>query len=210
MDVAPNKPGWLSGLGDWLGGVIEDVASAALGILQDIGSWVAENASRIAAVGNVLAAISAVFGAAAMAAGLLTPFLPILAPAFVALTGISAGYAGLALVAHGTAWAAGEDVPLRTFGQDILGVLPLAKFVGGGGRIATALGDSALSGELNAGAFWDSLDGLIGDPSALGFLKPRDQRQQWQMFLPSGAGALWVGFENAWRDGGTSAAEREG
>ncbi|UED86346.1 hypothetical protein [Streptomyces profundus] len=206
MDIAPNKPGWLSSLGDWLGGVIEDVVSIALDVLQNIGSWIAENAARIAAIGNLLAAISTVLGAAALVTGAIGAFVPFMAPLMIptslALSGMSTGYAALALVAHGTARVAGADVSVRTLGQDLLGTIPVAGYVRHGGNLARVIGSSTPTQIISGAAFWDSLVGTIGDASALEYLKPRDLRQAFEMVLPTGVGTLWVGFENAWRDGG--------
>ncbi|WP_062204483.1 hypothetical protein [Streptomyces sp. NBRC 109706] len=207
MDIAPNKPGWLSSLGDWLGGVIEDVVSIAADVLQNIGSWIAENAARIAAIGDVLAVMSTLAGVislglqgAAAAMVWVPPVALVLGAASASADIVSMGFAMGALAAHGVAWLGGADVSARTFSQDLFGTIPLIGKIRNGGRIAHAVGNSIATKGLSFGGLMDSIAGTVENPSALTYFIPTDGRQTGQMFLPGGP--LLIGFENAWRQGG--------
>jgi hypothetical protein len=207
MDIAPNEPGALDKLGNALKGI-----GKALGALDDVISdildeavagavkWIKENAYALAALADVLSVLSAITGAVSLVLLGLSIFFPPLAAAAGVVGIISGGLALGALAIHGTVRLATDDpniVSNRTLAQDALGVLPF----GGAfkGVSAVVAGSRAGDAAANFGLI-DSVAGLMGDPTALGYFAPRNDRQEVGMMVPGG-GLLLVAFENAWNTG---------
>ncbi|KAB8169715.1 hypothetical protein FH609_005310 [Streptomyces sp. 3MP-14] len=185
MAMAPNEPGFFSRLGSALVDAATDIVEAVGEIATAVGEWIVEHAAMIAAIGDVLSFVSTVVGLAALVAG----------PAAPVLIGVSAGLAAGALVAHGTARLAGHDVPLRSFGQDLLGAIPV---IGAFGRTGAAIARTQGANTLNNVGTLDSVIGLVEDPSVFESFVPTNPRQWLQAFS---GGHLLVGFENAWQSG---------
>ncbi|MDT0343220.1 WXG100 family type VII secretion target [Streptomyces litchfieldiae] len=202
-DIAPNKPGWLSSIGDAIGDMLDTLQDIATDVLHNIGNWIREHAQSLANIGDLLSAISTLFGTLewVFAIGAIPPPLtPLLGPAALAMEALSLAFNLGAFAAHGTARLAGAEVSGRTLTQDALGSLPFVGTIGRGSRFAAAIGSSAAADGLADAAQLDSLLATVEDPSAFGYLKPQDLRQAALSFGPLGlnGGALWVGFENAW------------
>jgi hypothetical protein len=209
ISIAPNAPGWLSGIADSIGDMLGDIAGGIGDVLGDIGSWIQDHAASIAAIGDVLAALSMLAGVASLglaiaasvatATGIGAPVGAALMAGSLAAGTVSAGYAAAALAVHGTARLAGADVSNRTLAQDFFGALPLVGEIRTGGNVARIIGKSVTTQRLSGAAFWDSVWGTAQNPSALDHFMPRDIRQGVEMFVPGGP--LLVAFENAWRSG---------
>ncbi|RMI36847.1 putative T7SS-secreted protein [Streptomyces triticirhizae] len=201
MDLAPNEPGMFARIGNALVDAANWVADRIGDIAAGLAEWIVENAQRIAAIGDVLAVASTYIGLLAFG---FAVFVGGGALATAALAGVSAGFAGAALVCHGAARLAGADVSLRSIGQDALGAIPVvgvfARAGGTIGRAAHAVSKSDISTGLGNVSLTDSIVGLVGDSSALNHFVPRNPRQWGEMALTGGW--LLVSFENAWRSGG--------
>lgn len=209
MNIAPNEPGPLHRLGDALldiGKALNDldeiVAQAVDAAVADAVKWLVDHANSIAALGDVLATMSAALGAISLAVLLVAPVTGPLAPAFAAAAatvGVASGAFALgALGLHGTARAVGGDsvVSNRTLAQDALGVLPFGGAFKGISRVVAA--SRAADAAANFGLV-DTVAAFIADPTALGYFAPNNDRQTVEATLPGGD--LLVAFENAWATG---------
>jgi hypothetical protein len=209
MAIAPNEPGLMDKLGNALVdigkalGAIDDVISDAVSAaVADAVKWLAEHANSIAALGDVLASVSAALGAISLVILLVAPVTGPLAPAFLAAAGAvgitSGAFALGALALHGTARAVGGDsvVSNRTLAQDALGVLPFGGAFKGISKVVA--GSRAADGAANFGLV-DTVASFIADPTALGYFYPKNDRQTVEAALPGGD--LLVAFENAWKAG---------
>ncbi|MFC9059632.1 WXG100 family type VII secretion target [Streptomyces sp. NPDC057074] len=209
MNIAPNEPGLLDKIGDTLvdigkalGAIDDIVADAVKAAVADAVKWLSEHAYSIAALGDVLAAVSAALGAISLVIILVAPITGPLAPAFATAAGAvgvaSGAFALGALGLHGTARAVGGDsvVSNRTLAQDALGVLPFGGAFKGVSKAVSA--SRAADAAANFGLV-DTVAAFIADPTALGYFKPVDDRQTVQSALPGGN--LLVAFENAWKVG---------
>ncbi|MFF0725509.1 putative T7SS-secreted protein [Streptomyces sp. NPDC004134] len=105
-DIAPDEPG-----------LFDRIASGVSDVLGDALDWVQDHADLIKAIGDVLSYVTAALTVLAIATA---PFPPIGA----AFASAALVYAGLTLLTHGVAKAAGADVSWATLGLDALGVLP--------------------------------------------------------------------------------------
>ncbi|MEU5703308.1 hypothetical protein [Streptomyces aurantiacus] len=166
-DIAPDEPGFW----DKLGKGIADSWDAT-------GDWLKEHADLIKTIGDVLGDITAVLG---MLAIVTLPFPP-LAAIFgtAALIG-----AGLTLVAHGVAKAAGADVSWAQLGLDAVGLLPGIGMFGKGIKVVGAAKAATTAGKLGAGfrstkiagntrvllSFGDDSAGIIGGLGKPGLVK---------------------------------------
>ncbi|MFD5236008.1 putative T7SS-secreted protein [Streptomyces tendae] len=209
MNIAPNEPGLLDKIGDTIAdigkalGAIDDIVTDALkAALADAVKWLSEHAYSIAALGDVLAAVSAALGAISLVLILVAPITGPLAPIFATAAtavGVASGAFALgALGLHSTARAVGGDavVSNRTLAQDALGVLPFGGAFKGISRAVSA--SRAADAAANFGLV-DTVAAFIADPAALGYFKPQGDRQTLQSALPGGN--LLVAFENAWKAG---------
>lgn len=209
MNIAPNEPGPLHRLGDALldigkalNGIDDIVAQAVDAAVADAVKWLADHANSIAALGDVLATVSAALGAISLVVLLVAPVTGPFAPAFAAaaaVIGVGSGAFALgALGLHGTARAVGGDsvVSNRTLAQDALGVLPFGGAFKGVSRVVTA--SRAADAAANFGLV-DTVAAFIADPTALGYFAPKGDRQTIETALPGGD--LLVAFENAWNAG---------
>ncbi|WP_328552952.1 MULTISPECIES: hypothetical protein [unclassified Streptomyces] len=209
MNIAPNEPGALHRLGDALldigkamNGLDEIVARTVDAAVADAVKWLAQHANSIAALGDVLATVSAVLGAISLAILLVAPVTGPLAPAFAAAAatvGVTSGAFALgALGLHATARAVGGDsvVSNRTLAEDALGVLPFGGAFKGISKVVAA--SRAADAAANFGLV-DTVAAFIADPTALGYFAPKDDRQTIEAALPGGD--LLVAFENAWKTG---------
>ncbi|MFG2683276.1 putative T7SS-secreted protein [Streptomyces sp. NPDC048392] len=209
LNIAPNEPGLLDKIGDTLAGIgktlgaIDDIVTDVLkAALADAVKWLSEHAYSIAALGDVLAAVSAALGAISLVLILVAPITGPLAPAFATAAGAvgvaSGAFALGALGLHSTARAVGGEsvVSNRTLTQDALGVLPFGGAFKGISRAVSA--SRAADAAANFGLV-DTVAAFIADPTALGYFNPQDDRQTMQSALPGGN--LLVAFENAWKAG---------
>ncbi|MGW7407359.1 hypothetical protein ACWGI9_27195 [Streptomyces sp. NPDC054833] len=208
MNIAPNEPGLLDKLGDALVDIgkalsnIDDIiAEAVSATVANAVKWLAKHANSIAALGDVLATVSAALGAVSLAILLIAPVTGPFAPAFAAAaTGVGVASGAFALGAlglHATARAVGGDsvVSNRTLAQDVLGVLPFGGAFKGVSRVVAA--GRAADAAANFGPV-DTVASFMGDPTALGYFAPKNDRQSLEA-LPGGD--LLVAFENAWKAG---------
>ncbi|MGC9409146.1 putative T7SS-secreted protein [Streptomyces sp. DZ1-3] len=207
MNIAPNEPGLLDKIGDTLvdigkalgelGDLVTEAASAAV---SDAVKWLGEHAYTIAALGDVLATVSAALGAISLVMLGLSVFFPPLALASVTVGAVAGGFSGGALALHGTARAVGGDavVSNRTLAQDALGALPFG--LAFKGVTAVVAGSRAAEASANFGLV-DTVAAFIADPTALGHFAPQNNRQKAELAMPGGGGFLLVGFENAWKAG---------
>lgn len=168
-------------------------------VVADAVKWLAEHANTIAALGDVLATVSAALGAVSLVLLFLSPVFPPLAAASSAAAVGSGAFALGALAMHGTARAVGGDsvVSNRTLAQDALGVLPFG--LAFKGVSAVVAGSRAGDAAANFGLI-DTVAGFMGDPTALGYFDPKNDRQTATATLVPG-GPLLVAFENAWKTG---------
>ncbi|MEW2448973.1 putative T7SS-secreted protein [Streptomyces parvulus] len=217
MNSAPNEPGLLDKIGDTLvdigkalGELDDIVAEAVSAAVADAVKWLGEHAHAIAALGDVLAAVSAALGAISLVMLGLSVFFPPLALASVAVGAVAGGLSGGALALHGTARAVGGDavVSNRTLAQDALGALPFG--LAFKGVTAVVAGSRAAEASANFGLV-DTVAAFIADPTALGYFSPQSNRQKAELAMPGAGGFLLVGFENAWKAGRERdrAAQRE-
>ncbi|UED86586.1 hypothetical protein K4G22_22305 [Streptomyces profundus] len=214
MAMAPNEPGFFSRLGGMLVDAANDIVESIGEIASGLRDWIVENARHIAVIGDVLAVVSTVAGAAALVAYGIAPFTG----GSTGLIGsglgeLSVGFAAGALICHGVARLAGADVSWRTIGQDALGAIPVVGVfsrVGGTiGRTASAIKESPITKGLGNIALVDSLNGMFGSSTSISDLLLQDP-SLWPNSEVTG-GALLIGFENAWRPGGAvGAGERAG
>lgn len=210
MNIAPDEPGVFDRLGDAVAGIgkaldamnraADDAASAALG---DAVEWLTEHANSIAALGDVLGTVSAGLGAISLGLAFAAPETGPLAPLLLGgaeVIGLASGGFSLgALAVHGTARAVGGDAVVsdRTLAEDALGVLPFGGVLKGVSRVAA---ESRLAvGAANFGLV-DTVAAFMGDPTALGYWAPENERQVAEDVVVPG-GALLVAFENAWHAG---------
>ncbi|GGQ24311.1 putative T7SS-secreted protein [Streptomyces mutabilis] len=220
MNIAPNEPGVLDRIGDTLAdigkalGELDDiVAEAVSAAVSEAIEWIKEHANSIAALGDVMATVSAALGLVSLTTLLIAPLSGPAAPFVLAFSqgmGVASGGVALgALALHGTARLAGGDsvVSNRTLAQDALGVLPFGTAFKGVTKVAA--GSRAADAAGNFGLV-DSVASFLGDPTALGYWIPQDNRQTAQMVLP--VGATFVAFENAWKAGAEkdAAARKKG
>ncbi|MEV6795442.1 hypothetical protein AB0M87_26405 [Streptomyces sp. NPDC051320] len=210
MDIAPNEPGALHKLGSALkeiGKVLGKIDDVVLDVIDTgvaaAAKWLVEHANAIAALGDVLATVSAALGAISLVLLICSAAFPPLAVGSEALAGASGLSALGALALHGTARAAGGEsvVSNRTLAQDGLGILPAGFAFKGVARVASAsrVADAA----ANFGLI-DTVSSFTGDPTTLGYFAPKNHRQAIEeasgIVVPSG-GPLLVAFENAWKGG---------
>ncbi|MFF5143619.1 hypothetical protein ACFY6U_28450 [Streptomyces sp. NPDC013157] len=210
MDIAPDEPGVFDKLGDAVVGIgkaldtmnraAADAVSAAVG---DAVEWLAEHANSIAALGDVLGTVSAALGAISLGLAFAAPETGPLAPLLLGgaeVIGLASGGFSLgALAVHGTARAVGGDAVVsdRTLAEDALGVLPFGGVLKGVSRVAA---ESRLAvGAANFGLV-DTVAAFMGDPTALGYWGPDNERQVAEDVVVPG-GAMLVAFENAWHAG---------
>lgn len=207
MNIAPNEPGVLDKIGDTLAdigkalGELDDiVAEAVSAAVAEAVEWLKEHAYAIAALGDVLATVSAALGAISLVMLGLSVFFPPLALASVTVGTVAGGFSGGALALHGTARAVGGDavVSNRTLAQDALGALPFG--LAFKGVTAVVAGSRAAEASANFGLV-DTVASFIADPTALGYFAPQNDRQKAELAMPGGGGFLLVGFENAWKAG---------
>ncbi|MCF2434507.1 hypothetical protein LV779_05590 [Streptomyces thinghirensis] len=207
MNIAPNEPGVLDKLGDTivdigkaLGKLDDLVAEVVSAAVADAVKWLAEHAYAIAALGDVLATVSAALGAISLVMLGLSVFFPPLALASVTVGTVAGGFAGGALALHGTARAVGgEDVVSnRTLAQDALGALPFG--LAFKGVSAVVAGSRAADASANFGLV-DTVASFIADPTALGYLPRRTTVRRLSLQCLAQADSLLVGFENAWKAG---------
>ncbi|MGW9327588.1 hypothetical protein [Streptomyces koyangensis] len=205
LELAPEEPGALDKLGDVLNdignalGNLDDLVKEVLSdVVSDAVKWLSEHANAIAAIGDVLATISAALGALSLVLLFLSPLFPPLAIASTAVAAGSGAFALGALATHGTARAVGGEsvVSNRTLAQDVLGVIPLG--LGFKGVSAVVAGSRAGDAVGNFGLV-DTVAGFLSDPTALGYFKPENDRQAATAVLPGGP--ILVAFENAWKAG---------
>ncbi|WBB59108.1 hypothetical protein O7599_26410 [Streptomyces sp. WMMC500] len=208
MEIAPDEPGLFDKIGDTIsdlsgsfGEYLETVTEGIAKLADDVVQWVEDHAANIAAVGDVFAAVSAVFGAISTALYIATAAtkIPHLALAAAAFGNVAEGTATLAFAAHGLARLAGADVSDRTLAQDAAGAIPFGanvRFVGNTGR---AIADSRHAAGASMLGLLDSWAGLKENPEVFGNFIPQSNRQKAQMFLPGGGGVMLVGLENAWK-----------
>ncbi|KAB8158907.1 hypothetical protein FH609_019855 [Streptomyces sp. 3MP-14] len=62
MNIAPNKPGWLSRIGDAIGAIIEEVGDIAQSVMENVGRWIREHAARLARLGDFYFLVANVIG----------------------------------------------------------------------------------------------------------------------------------------------------
>ncbi|MEU8745271.1 putative T7SS-secreted protein [Streptomyces parvulus] len=207
MNIAPNEPGLLDKIGDTLVdigkalGELDDIVTEAVSAaVSDAVKWLGEHAYTIAALGDVLATVSAALGAISLVMLGLSVFFPPLALASVTVGAVAGGFSGGALALHGTARAVGGDavVSNRTLAQDALGALPFG--LAFKGVTAVVAGSRAAEASANFGLV-DTVAAFIADPTALGYFAPQNNRQKAELAMPGGGGFLLVGFENAWKAG---------
>ncbi|MFE7813969.1 putative T7SS-secreted protein [Streptomyces sp. NPDC057433] len=207
MNIAPNEPGLLDKLGDVivdigkaLGELDDFIAEAVSAAVADAVKWLAEHAYTIAALGDVLATVSAALGAISLVMLGLSVFFPPLAVAAGTVGMVSGGFASGALALHSTARAVGgeEVVSNRTLAQDALGTLPFG--LAFKGVTAVVAGSRVADASANFGLV-DTVASFIADPTALGYFAPRNDRQKAELLMPGAGGFLLVGFENAWNAG---------
>ncbi|MFJ3710780.1 hypothetical protein [Streptomyces sp. NPDC090053] len=210
MDIAPNEPGALHKLGNALKdigralGKIDDAVLDAIdtGVAAAV-KWLSEHANAIAALGDVFATVSAALGAISLVLLACSSAFPPLALGSEVLAG-AAGLSALgALALHGTARVVGGDsvVSNRTLAQDGLGVLPAGFAFKGVSRVVSA---SRAADALSNFGLVDTAAAFMGDPTALGYFAPTNDRQSLEaasgLVVPAG-GPLLVAFENAWKAG---------
>ncbi|MFB7654900.1 MULTISPECIES: putative T7SS-secreted protein [unclassified Streptomyces] len=207
MNIAPNEPGLLDKIGDTLvdigkalGELDDIVAEAVSAAVADAVKWLGEHAYTIAALGDVLATVSAALGAISLVMLGLSVFFPPLALASVSVGAVAGGFSGGALALHGTARAVGGDavVSNRPLAQDALGALPFG--LAFKGVTAVVAGSRAAEASANFGLV-DTVAAFIADPTALGYFAPQNNRQKAELAMPGGGGFLLVAFENAWNAG---------
>lgn len=213
MDIAPNEPGILDKLRDTLVdigrvlGEVDDLVTKAVdAAVADSVEWLKAHANAVAALGDVLATVSAALGAASLIITLVSPVTGPFAPLFLTaaeVVGVASGGFSLgALALHGAARAAGGDsvVSNRTLAEDALGVLPFGGALKGVSKVAA---DSRVAVAASNFGLVDTVAAFIGDPAALGYWVPRNERQAAEVAAtPVFAGApMLVAFENAWRVG---------
>ncbi|MFW6691713.1 WXG100 family type VII secretion target [Streptomyces sp. MAR4 CNX-425] len=104
--IAPDEPG-----------LFDRIASGVSDVLGDTLDWVQDHADLIKAIGDVLGYVTAALTVLAIATA---PFPPIGA----AFASAALVYAGLTLLTHGVAKAAGADVSWATLGLEALGLIP--------------------------------------------------------------------------------------
>ncbi|MEU2596421.1 putative T7SS-secreted protein [Streptomyces hirsutus] len=207
MNIAPNEPDLLDKLGDAivdigkvLGKLDDLIAEAVSAAVAEAVKWLADHAYTIAALGDVLATVSAALGAISLVMLGLSVFFPPLAVAAGTVGMVSGGFAAGALALHGTARAVGgeEVVSNRTLAQDVLGTLPFG--LAFKGVTAVVAGSRVADASANFGLV-DTVASFIADPTALGYFAPQNDRQKAELVMPGGGGFLLVGFENAWKAG---------
>ncbi|WP_181785215.1 putative T7SS-secreted protein [Streptomyces phytophilus] len=208
MEIAPDEPGLFDKIADTIsdlsgsfGEYLETVTEGIAKLADDVIQWVEDHAANIAAIGDVFAAVSAVLGAVSMAfyAAAWVTRVPHLALVGGAIGQAAAGTATIAFAAHSVARIAGADVSDRTLAQDAVGAVPFGanvRFIGNTGQAIAR--SSHASGASNLGLA-DSWLGLYTNPQVFENFVPKGNRQKAEMFLPGGAGAMLVGFENAWK-----------
>ncbi|UED84708.1 hypothetical protein [Streptomyces profundus] len=76
-DIAPNKPGWLSRIGDAIGDVINAVTDLAQEVLENVAQWIRENAAKIAVIGDILMTIADVYSTVGNVLRNVARFIPI-------------------------------------------------------------------------------------------------------------------------------------
>ncbi|WP_062207715.1 hypothetical protein [Streptomyces sp. NBRC 109706] len=76
-DIAPNKPGWLSRIGDAIGDVINAVTDLAQEVLENFAQWFRENAAKIAVIGDILLTIADVYSTVGNVLRSVARFIPI-------------------------------------------------------------------------------------------------------------------------------------
>ncbi|MDT0269161.1 hypothetical protein RM844_23010 [Streptomyces sp. DSM 44915] len=190
MAMAPNEPGFFSRLGSALIDAATDIVESVGEIAAAVGEWIVEHAEMIANIGDVLSFLSTV---AAWGALVLTFTGPIGWLGAAGMTAVATGLAAGALTFHGVAALGGADVPLRSFGQDVLGSIPV---IGVFGRTAYALARTSTARLLGHAGTLDSTLGLIEDPSVLENFVPAQPFEWGEQFR---GGALLGGFDTAWR-----------
>ncbi|UED86399.1 putative T7SS-secreted protein [Streptomyces profundus] len=190
MAMAPNEPGFFSRLGSALIDAATEIIEAVGEIASAVGEWIIEHAEMIATIGDVLSFLSTV---AAWGALVLTFTGPIGWLGAAGLSAVATGLAVGALTFHGVAALGGADVPLRSFGQDILGSIPV---IGAFGRTAYALARTPTAKLLGHLGTLDSTLGLIEDPSVVENFVPPQPIEWGEHFR---GGALLGGFDTAWR-----------
>ncbi|MFI7097835.1 putative T7SS-secreted protein [Streptomyces sp. NPDC050161] len=201
-EQAPDKPGMFDSL---LNG-LKDLAKGIADLSRDIGQWVKEHANAIAAIGDVLAAVSTVTGLIGFCFPSSEMFL---GPISGVTSMVALGLHGFARV------AGGEDVVSdRTLTEDGLGAVSfgLGKVAGRvekiseaaivGGKItdvgkASGLGSSGMT-------LWD----WAKDQTGLGYFLPDDKKESailgGSMLFGGPAGpvvGLGMAFEHAWKKG---------
>lgn len=211
MEIAPDEPGLFDKIGDAIsdlsgtfGEYLETVTEGIAKLADDVVQWVEDHAANIAAVGDVLAAASALLGGVSvlllgLAAAVKVPHIA--GP--LALIGgsigeVSAGLSAAALVVHGAARLAGAEVTDRTIAQDAVGAIPFGQHVRIVGSTGKAIARSRHAQGAAGFALVDSLSGIYGEPGVLKNFVPEGNRQSAQMLVPVTGGALLVGIENAW------------
>lgn len=202
-EIAPDKPGMLSGaldaLGDALSDAFNDVIDFATDVIQEIGDFIADNANLIAQISTILGDISTVIGVVA-------DFLP--PPADTIVGAVSLGLGVYALGGHLLAKAAGADVSWETImldsvgvGTGLVGLIPLVP-----GGVANA----AFQAGYEGAARFNGEDG----GTTVGKFIPRDGRQ-WAMaaggILVPGLGGAYVAenFARDWVGGVGDAVEKD-
>jgi hypothetical protein len=212
MEIAPDEPGLFDKIADSIsdltgpfGDYLETVTEGIARLADDVVQWVEDHAANIAAVGDMLAAASALLGAVSvlllgLAAAVKVPHVAgPLALIGGSIGGVSSGLSAAAIVVHGTARLAGADVTDRTIAQDMVGAIPFGQHVRIIGNTGRAIAGSRHAQGASVLALIDSLRGMHGDPELLKNFVPKDNRQRAQIFVPVTGGALLVGIENAWK-----------
>ncbi|SOD67168.1 hypothetical protein SAMN06297387_12914 [Streptomyces zhaozhouensis] len=195
MDIAPNEPGWLSSIGDWVGGLVEGIAAIADNVLQAVGRWIAENATAFRLLGDICGLMSAALGIAAVALGALAviPMLQPLAGPAVQLGIASGGFAIAATAAHGAAKLGGEEISARTFAQDLLGIAPFGSAFRAGSLLGT-IGRSWATEATSGFGLIDSITSLIQNAST-DQAGPAPEES-----ATVDAVTLMEGFDSAWQE----------
>ncbi|MDT0343233.1 WXG100 family type VII secretion target [Streptomyces litchfieldiae] len=115
-DIAPNKPGWLSSIGDAIGDMLDTLQDIATDVLHNIGNWIRERAADLVKFADVLLTFASVYSKIARVLDAVARMIP-LPQARLYLDAVSKGLRMSALtlritagLAYGAAEWGGADV----------------------------------------------------------------------------------------------------
>jgi hypothetical protein len=206
IDIAPNKPGWLSSIGDSLGYVVDAVEAVAESALDDIGQWIREHAARLASVGDFLWVISTIYTNVSYLLRGVARFVPVPQVRVIlqgAATGLSISSWALRLTALASYRAAewgGADVDypwerLQGFWEDmpwedefIRRPIDTDQFQFQGGDIESAAAETE-----------PAVTSALGDPADTEYIGLNDMPEPTSTAITDVP--LYAGFDNAWNAG---------